>query len=59
MPNHDPAQEIVTRLLAARGALDQVIRALVSGRVARCLATPPPEAARTAVARAVGLHLQA
>src|SRR5438067_8033481 len=50
-----PCEEIVTQLLAARSALDQVIRQVLSERVADCVATLPPDEARAAVSRAVAL----
>jgi DNA-binding FrmR family transcriptional regulator len=52
-------EEVVTQLLAARSALDQVIREAFSERVAECLATLPPADARAAVSRAVGLLVRA
>ncbi|HLZ25353.1 MAG TPA: metal-sensitive transcriptional regulator [Ktedonobacterales bacterium] len=54
-----PCEEVVTQLLAARSALDQVIREVLSERVAECVMTLPPEAARAAVSRAVGLLVRA
>lgn len=50
-----PCEEVVTQLLAARSALDQVIREIVSKRVAECVATLSPAQAQAAVSRAVGL----
>jgi DNA-binding FrmR family transcriptional regulator len=50
-----PCEEIVTQLLAARSALDQVIRTVLTERVGECLTTLPPEEARVAVSRAVAL----
>jgi DNA-binding FrmR family transcriptional regulator len=50
-----PCEEIVTQLLAARSALDQVIRQVLSQQVAECVSTLPPEQARAAVSRAVAL----
>ena len=50
-----PCEEVVTQLLAARNALDQVIREVLSERVADCVATLPPDEARAAVSLAVGL----
>src|SRR5436309_8846009 len=50
-----PCEEVVTQLLAARSALDQVIREVLSERVADCVATLPPDEARAAVSRAVAL----
>ena len=54
-----PCEEVVTQLLAARSALDQVIREVLSERVAECVMTLPPEEARAAVSRAVGLLVRA
>ena len=54
-----PCEEVVTQLLAARSALDQVIREVLAERVAECVATLPPEDARAAVSRAVGLLVRA
>jgi DNA-binding FrmR family transcriptional regulator len=54
-----PCEEIVTQLLAARSALDQVVREMLSNRVAECLATLPPDQAQAAVSRAVGLLVRA
>jgi DNA-binding FrmR family transcriptional regulator len=50
-----PCEEIVTQLLAARHALDQVVREILSNRIAECMATLPPDQAQAAVSRAVGL----
>jgi DNA-binding FrmR family transcriptional regulator len=50
-----PCEEIVTQLLAARNALDQVVREVVSEHVAECVASMPPDEAQAAVSRAVGL----
>ena len=50
-----PCEEIVTQLLAARSALDQVIRHVLSEQVSECLSLLPPQEARAAVSRAVGL----
>ena len=54
-----PCEQIVTQLLAARSALDQVIREILSNRVAECVATLPPDQAQAAVSRAVGLLVRA
>jgi DNA-binding FrmR family transcriptional regulator len=54
-----PCEEIITQLLAARSALDQVIREMLSSHVAECVATLPPDQAQAAVARAVGLLVRA
>ena len=50
-----PCEEVVTQLLAARSALDQVIREILSNRVAECVATLSPQQAQTAISRAVSL----
>jgi DNA-binding FrmR family transcriptional regulator len=52
-------EEVVTQLLAARKALDQVIREVLSEQVAECASTLPPDQAREAVSRAVGLLMRA
>ncbi len=54
-----PCEEIVTQLLAARSALDQVIRQVLSEQVAECVSTLPPEQAHAAISRAVALLLRA
>src|SRR5579859_1906883 len=53
-----PCEEIVTQLLAARNALDQVIRQVLSEQVAECVSTLPPRQAQAAVSRAVALLLR-
>lgn len=50
-----PCEEVVTQLLAARRALDQVIREVVTERVSECVRTLPPDQAQLAVSRALGL----
>jgi len=52
-------EEVVTQLLAARSALDQVIREVVSEQVTECVTTLPPDQAKVAVARAVALLMRA
>src|SRR6266700_24739 len=52
-------EEIVTQLLAARSALDQVIRQVLSEQVTECVSTLPPQQAQAAVSRAVALLLRA
>ena len=52
-------EEIVTQLLAARNALDQVIRQVLSEQVIECVSTLPPRQAQAAVSRAVALLLRA
>jgi DNA-binding FrmR family transcriptional regulator len=59
LDDNRPCEEVVTQLLAARSALDQVIREVLSERVAECVATLPPEEARAAVSRALGLLVRA
>ena len=54
-----PCEEVVTQLLAARNALDQVIREVLSEQVTECVSTLPPDQARAAVSRAVGLLVRA
>src|SRR5215470_15663173 len=54
-----PCEEVVTQLLAARNALDQVIREVLSEQVTECVSTLPPDQARAAVLRAVGLLMRA
>jgi CsoR family transcriptional regulator, copper-sensing transcriptional repressor len=54
-----PCEDVVTQLLAARSALDHVIREVLTERVAECVATLPPDQARAAVARAVTLLTRA
>jgi CsoR family transcriptional regulator, copper-sensing transcriptional repressor len=48
-------EDIVTQLLAARNALDQVIREVLSEQVAECLSALPPDQAQSAISRAVAL----
>ena len=55
LDDNRPCEDVVTQLLAARNALDQVIREVLSERVSECVATLPPEEARAAVSRAVAL----
>src|SRR5438552_1546795 len=50
-----PCEEVVTQLLAARRALDQVIRQVLSERVTECVAALPVDEARAAVSCAVAL----
>ena len=50
-----PCEEIVTQLLAARGALDETIRLVLSERVGECIRTLPPDDAQAAITRAVAL----
>ena len=53
-----PCEDLVTQLLAARNALDQVIREVVSEEISVCVSTLPPEQARVAVSRAVALLMR-
>ncbi len=48
-------EEVVTQIMAARAALDEALRVILTERVSECLATLPPAEAREAVSRAVGL----
>ena len=50
-----PCEEVVTQLLAARRALDQVIRQVLTERIGECVMTLPPDQAQQAVSRALGL----
>jgi CsoR family transcriptional regulator, copper-sensing transcriptional repressor len=59
LDDNRPCEEIVTQLLAARSALDQIMRELLTERVTECVATLPPHEARAAVSRAVALLVRA
>jgi DNA-binding FrmR family transcriptional regulator len=50
-----PCEDVVTQLLAARSALDQVIRQVLTERIAECVVSLPPDQAQQAVSRALGL----
>ena len=50
-----PCEDIITQLLAARSALDEAMRLILTERVAECMTTLGPDEARVAVSRAVGL----
>jgi CsoR family transcriptional regulator, copper-sensing transcriptional repressor len=54
-----PCEDVVIQLLAARRALDQVIREVITHRVAECVTDLPPEEAHAAVSRAVSLLVRA
>jgi DNA-binding FrmR family transcriptional regulator len=54
-----PCEEVVTQLLAARSALDHVIRVVLSEQVTECISTLSPGQARAAVSRAVSLLMRA
>src|SRR5262252_1304703 len=54
-----PCEEVVTQLLAARSALDHVIRVVLSEQVTECMSTLSPEQAQAAVSRAVSLLVRA
>ena len=54
-----PCEDVITQLLAARSALDETIRLILTERVAECMQTLPPDEARAAVSRAVGLLARA
>ena len=53
-----PCEEVVTQLLAARSALDQVIREVLTERVGECVRTLPPSEAQAAIARAMTLVMR-
>lgn len=48
-----PCDDVMTQMMAARAALDQVAKQVVVQHIDECLATLPPERARTAVSRAI------
>jgi DNA-binding FrmR family transcriptional regulator len=48
-------EEIVIQLLAARSALDELTRLVLSERVSECLATLSPADAQATITRAIGL----
>ena len=50
---HRPCVDVVTQLLAARAALDRVAEQLIANHVGDCLASLPPDEAKTAIARAI------
>ena len=50
-----PCEDVVTQIMAARAALDEALRLILTERVGECLATLPPDEARAAVSRAIGL----
>ncbi len=54
-----PCEEVVTQLLAARSALDQAIRQVLTERIGECVTTLPPAEAQQAVSRALGLLARA
>ena len=58
LDDNRPCEEVVTQLLAARNALDQVIREVLSERVTECVSTLPPQQAQAAVSRAVALLMR-
>lgn len=58
LDDNRPCEDLVTQLLAARNALDQVIREVVSEEISVCVSTLPPEQARVAVSRAVALLMR-
>jgi DNA-binding FrmR family transcriptional regulator len=53
-----PCEEVVTQLLAARSALDRVIREILTDRVAECVTSLPPTEAQAAVSRAMALVMR-
>ncbi len=54
-----PCEEVVTQVMAARSALDEVLRLVLTERVGECLSTLPPDEAKEAISRAVGLLARA
>ena len=58
LDEHRPCEDVVTQLLAARSALDEVVRLILVEQVSECIATLPPEEAGTKVARAIGLLMR-
>jgi DNA-binding FrmR family transcriptional regulator len=50
-----PCDDVVTQLLAARRALDEALRVILTERIDECITVLPPDEARAAVSRAVGL----
>jgi DNA-binding FrmR family transcriptional regulator len=54
-----PCEDVVTQLLAARSALDEVVRLVLVERISECIATLPPDEAGAKVARAIGLLVRA
>ena len=54
-----PCEDVVMQLLAARSALDRVIRQVLTERIAECVVTLPPDQAQQAVARALSLIARA
>ena len=50
---HRPCVDVVTQLLAVRAALDRVAEQIITTHVDDCLATLPPEQAKTAIGKAI------
>src|ERR1043166_7090593 len=59
LDDNRPCEEVVTQLLAARNALDQVIREVLSEQVTECVTTLPSDQAKAAVSRAIALLMRA
>ena len=55
---HRPCEDVVTQILAARRALDEAMRLVLTERVDECMQTLPREEARAAVSRAVSLLIR-
>ncbi len=53
-----PCEDVVTQILAARSALDEAMRLILTERVEECVDTLPREQARAAVSRAVSLLMK-
>ncbi|MCL4466366.1 MAG: metal-sensitive transcriptional regulator [Chloroflexi bacterium] len=50
-----PCEDVMTQMMAARAALDQVAKQVVVLHIDECLTSLPPDRARTAVGRAIDL----
>ncbi len=55
---HRSCEEVVTQILAARSALDEAMRLILTERVGECVDTLPRDQARVAVSRAVALLMR-
>ena len=58
LDEHRPCEDVVTQLLAARSALDEVVRLVIVEQVSECIATLPPDEASTRVGRAITLLMR-
>lgn len=50
-----PCDEVMTQMMAARAALEQVAKQVVVGHIDDCLATLPADRAKTAINRAIDM----